>query len=109
MKGFKIPLKENVIGIACDTPAPPGTEDIALKQSNANTYLSPLATVYEAIKPKFEILPHSQPQSQSQSQSLMPATVLPINNVDNPKVKSSSLFSKIVVNLLLAIYGMPLN
>lgn len=98
LKGFKIPLKENVIGNACDTPAPPGTEDFALQQSNANTYISPLATVYEAPQSKFEILPHSQPHSQQQSLNPMPAAV-----IDNPKVKSSSLFSKIIIIIMLLL------
>lgn len=98
LKAFKIPLKENAIGNACDTPAPPGTEDIALQQLNANTYISPLATVSEAPQSKFKILPQSQPHSQQQSHNPMTATASAINNViDNPKAKSSSLFSKICI------------
>lgn len=99
LKGFKIPIKENVSGIACDTPAPPGTEDIALQQANANTYQSPLATVYEAPRPKFENLPHSQSQSQMAAAVPVPA----INNVDNLKIKSSSLFSKDYYYVLLLL------
>lgn len=97
MKGFKIPFKENVIGNACDTPAPPGTEDIALQQSNANTYISPLATVYEAPPPKFENLPHSK------TKSSLPVAIPVVNNVDNPTVKSSSLFSKIIIVVVVVV------
>lgn len=95
LKGFKIPLKENVIGNACDTPAPPGTEDIA--------YISPLDTVYEAPQTKFDSLLHSQQsKSKMQSQSPMAAAVpAAINNVDNSKVKSSSLFSKIIIIIVI--------
>lgn len=102
LKGYKIPMKGHVSGNACDTPAPPGTEDIALQQANANTHQSPLATVYEAPRPKFERLPHSQPQSQKAAAAPVPA----INNFDNLKIKkSSSLFSKIIItyNVLLLL------